>query len=236
MSARAAGISGSARQMLGSGLATASAKLRGAAPALHAALGDAAAKAQGLAQSAVAGTQGLLDKAKSPEDAAVKEAEEPDEAIDWLFDDADRGLAARSVFTVEEVPGGLRLEGFSFTGENRLDLPLTDLSASIKPDLKLTDLKLVLHVAEPDEAAGAPRTGGTVVPPRSLFRLAAAFPPEAMEEEAGELVASYGGLMLKVTYRIGEEERSFTRYIAPAFLNAQLSEIPDSDEPPIARF
>jgi hypothetical protein len=239
LGARAAEVSGSARQMLGAGLAAASAKLRSAAPPLQAAMEGVSAKARGLAGSALAQTQGLLDRVKpteQPEATSETQGEQPSEAIDWLFDDAARPLPERSVFTVEEVPGGLRLEGFSFTGQNRLDLPLTDVSASIKPDLKLTDLKLALHVAEPDETEDAPRTGGTVVPPRGLFRLAAAFPPEAMDEEAGELVASYGGLTLKLRYRVGEEERSLTRFIAPALLNAQLAEIPESDEPPIARF
>lgn len=164
--------------------------------------------------------------------------EESVSGIAWTFDEPDRPLAERAIFTLSGTPESFRINGLSVSGVNLSDQPLTGIEAVLKPDVQRPDLKLSLQVdkaAAADQAAGqaegqalAVVAEGTV-PARAPFRLIFPFPPEAMDDADGitveEFFDSYGGLLLKVRYEVDGAEKSLIQYLGPDLLKAQLEEV-----------
>ena len=155
--------------------------------------------------------------------------------IAWSFEETDRPLPERAVFTLSGMPASFRINGISVSGLNQSDEPLTSIEAVLKPDVKRPDLKLTLQVDQPaaagkgDAAAPLQIVAENTVPARSPFRLVFPFPPEAMGGEDGitveEFFESYGGLLLKLRYESGGAQKSVIQYLPPALLRAQLDEV-----------
>lgn len=158
------------------------------------------------------------------------EPSEAEEAVDvvWLYDDPERSLVERTIFTGSDGAGGIRLTGLAFSAENWSDHTLTDLHGTVKPDLKIIDFKLAIDIPRADGAAAVTPAPNTV-PPRTSFMLVVPFPREVMDGEEGvqveDFLGDYGGLTLKVRYAVDGKERSYIQYLSPAMLRAQLAEI-----------
>jgi len=163
--------------------------------------------------------------------------EEAGVGIAWTFQEADRPLSDRAVFTLSGTPAAFRINGLSVGGMNLSDQPLTRVEAVLKPDVKRPDLKLTLEVdtsaAPAGEGDATPQAfqvaSEATVPAGATFRLAFPFPPEAMNGEDGitveEYFESYGGLLLKLRYEIDGTQKSLIQYLPPDELKAQLDEV-----------
>jgi hypothetical protein len=161
----------------------------------------------------------------------------PSEPIAWLFDHKTLPIDERSVFAYAVTPDGVRIRGFAIGGVNLSDGPVTALDGMVKPDSQAHDLKLTLSVempggpadqeasAQPSAATAAAVPEGTI-PSQAPFRLVFLFPSAT---EGGmtphEVLAAYGGLMLKVRYEVDGTQRSFIQYLPQALLEEQLAEI-----------
>jgi hypothetical protein len=164
-------------------------------------------------------------------------AEDEPHGIAWSFEELDRPLPERAVFTLSGTPASFRINGLSLSGVNLSDEPLTGVEGVLKPDVKRPDLKLTLKVDKPSspvaegdtEAHALDVVPQNTVPPRAPFRLVFAFPPEAMDGEDGitveEYFDSYGGLLLKLRFEAEGEERSLIQYLPPELLRSQLDEV-----------
>ena len=171
---------------------------------------------------------GLILRAGTPSQVASTDG------IAWLFQQKDLSIAERSVFAFAGTPQGLRIKGFSISGQNGSDQPLTGVEGIIKPDVPRPDLKLALSVDRP-EAGGAPEAkagepeANDVIPPHAPFKLVFAFPTEAANGQDGvtpeEVLATFGGLMLKVRYELAGKQRTFIEYLSPEKLKEQLVEL-----------
>jgi hypothetical protein len=169
--------------------------------------------------------------AGTPEQAS----EESPGGIAWTFEETDRPLPERAVFTLSGTPASFRINGISVSGLNQSDAPLTSIEAVLKPDVKRPDLKLTLQVDQPaaagegDAAAPLQIVAENTVPAHAPFRLVFPFPPEAMGGEDGitveEFFESYGGLLLKLRYESDGAQKSVIQYLPPALLRAQLEEV-----------
>jgi hypothetical protein len=157
------------------------------------------------------------------------------DGIAWTFEDLDRPLPDRAVFTLSGTPEAFRINGLSITGTNQSDQALTGVHAILKPDVQRPDLKLILQVdgltgsAGEDAAEALDVVPANTVPAHAPFRLVFPFPPEAMDGEDGITVAeffdSYGGLLLKFRYEIDGKQKSLIQYLPPDLLEAQLDEV-----------
>jgi len=163
--------------------------------------------------------------------------EEAPTGITWTFQETDRPLPERAVFTLSGTPASFLINGLSVSGVNQSDQPLTGVEAVLKPDANRPDLKLTLQVDKPAAPAGEGDTAAQAlevvpkdtVPPKAPFRLVFPFPPEAMDGTDGitvqEFFESYGGLLLKVRYELDGKQRSLIQYLSPDMLKAQLDEV-----------
>ena len=177
---------------------------------------------------------GLLMRAGAGSASSAVTATSPSEPIAWLFEHKTLPIDERSVFAYAVTPEGVRIKGFAIGGVNLAEGPVGALQGIVKPDAQAHDLKLTLSVemptdhesgAQPSEAAVAAVPDGTV-PSQAPFRLVFLFPSAT---EGGmtphDVLAAYGGLMLKVRYEVGGTERSFIQYLPQALLEEQLAEI-----------
>lgn len=156
------------------------------------------------------------------------------EPIAWLFEHKTLPIDERSIFAYAHTAGGVRIRGFAVGGVNLSDEPVSALVGILKPDRQAGDLKLALAVempgeheggdAQPTEAAAAVPEG--TAPSQAPFRLVFLFPSAA---DGGmtphDVLAAYGGLMLKVRYEVDGRQRSFIQYLPQALLEEQLAEI-----------
>jgi hypothetical protein len=167
---------------------------------------------------------------RSASDPAIPNApsEETFSKVSWTFDQPERPLAERAIFTLSGTPQSFLLNGISIDGVNNSDDSLTDLEAVMSPDVQRPDLKLDVAVMQQDEEAGSPGAVATV-PPGASFRLTFQFPPEAMGSGEGLSVEDffdfYGGLLLRLRYDLDGAERTVLQYLSPEILKAQLEEI-----------
>jgi len=180
---------------------------------------------------------GLLLRSGGGTAATPVAEEEPGNGIVWAFQETDRSLPERAVFTLSGSPASFRINGLSVGGTNLSDQPLTAVEAVLKPDVKRPDLKLTLEVDTKSAPAGeGAREAGAfhivpeaTVPAGANFRLVFAFPPEAVDGEDGitveEYFESYGGLLLKLRYEIDGTQKSLIQYLPPDLLKAQLDEV-----------
>jgi hypothetical protein len=177
---------------------------------------------------------GLILRAGTPSEVAPPATSS--DSLVWFFDQKDRPLAERSIFIFTGTPEGVRITGFSISGENNSDQPLTGLAGVLKPDVEGPEMPLsvsidmpkgeaTLHPAE----ASAAEAGEGMVPAHSVFRLIFPFPEETGAEQQGvtpeEVVQTFGGLMLKVHYDVAGKRKAFMHYLSLAALKDQLSEI-----------
>jgi hypothetical protein len=167
---------------------------------------------------------GLLLRGAKPT-VATASVSEP---IAWLFEHDTLALDERSVFAFAASPDGMRIEGFAIGGVNMSDQTLDAVGSVIKPDHQARDVRLAMRVMAPDEQADETKTfepgvPGTI-PPQAQFALLFAFP-----EDGGltpeQVLSTFGGVMLKVRYEVGGNEKSFIHYLSPSFLERQLAEI-----------
>jgi hypothetical protein len=180
---------------------------------------------------------GLLLRAGAGTAATAAAEEESGVGIALTFQETDRPLSDRAVFTLSGTPAAFRINGLSVGGMNLSDQPLTGVEAVLKPDVKRPDLKLTLKVdtnaAPAGEGDAAPQAfqiaSEATVPAGATFRLAFPFPPEAMNGEDGitveEYFESYGGLLLKLRYEVDGTQKSLIQYLPPDELKAQLDEV-----------
>src|SRR5680860_181411 len=178
---------------------------------------------------------GLFLRAGAGTTTAQAPEEESVSGIAWTFNEPDRPLAERAVFTLSGTPESFRINGLSVSGVNQSDQPLTGIEAVLKPDVQRPDLKLSLQVdkaaAAPDQAEGHALAivAEGIVPPHAPFRLVFPFPPEAMDNADGitveEFFDSYGGLLLKLRYEVDGAQKSLIQYLGPDLLKAQLDEV-----------
>jgi hypothetical protein len=161
---------------------------------------------------------GLLMRAGAGSASSAVTAASPSEPIAWLFEHKTLPIDERSVFAYAVTPEGVRIKGFAIGGVNLAEGPVGALQGIVKPDAQAHDLKLTLSVelptdhesgAQSPEAAVAVVPDGTV-PSQAPFRLVFLFPSAT---EGGmtphDVLAAYGGLMLKVRYEVDGTERSF---------------------------
>ncbi|MEM9590836.1 MAG: hypothetical protein AAF967_05775 [Pseudomonadota bacterium] len=175
---------------------------------------------------------GFLLRSTSEPVIAAEPSDETFSKISWAFDQPALPLQERAVFTLSGSPQSFLINGISITGTNNSDETLTDLGATLSPDVKRPDLVLdVVAAAQPADAPEPSRIAA--VPPGDAFRLSFQFPPEAMGSEVGsengisveEFFESYGGLLLKIRYGADGAERSIIQYLDPEMLKAQLNEV-----------
>ena len=168
---------------------------------------------------------GLLLRTGKPSMVA---AASPSEPIAWLFEHDNLALDERSVFTFAAMQEGTRIKGFAIGGVNMSDQTLDAVESVIKPDHKAKDVKLALGVEMPDEQAGGTKTFEPgvpgAIPPEAQFKLLFAFPEDG-GMTPGEVLSTFGGVMLKVRYEVAGKDKSFIHYLSPAFLERQLAEI-----------
>ena len=160
-------------------------------------------------------------------------AASPTEPIAWLFEHKSLPIDERSVFAYVATPDGVRIKGFAIGGVNLSEQPVSALAGIIKPDAQAHDLKLALSVEMPGEHEGAQSSeamaaavpDGTI-PSQAPFRLVFLFPSAT---DGGmtphDVLAAYGGLMLRVRYEVEGKQRSFIQYLPQALLEEQLAEI-----------
>ena len=168
---------------------------------------------------------GFLLRGGAQSSAASTSASEP---IAWLFEHDSLTRDERSVFAFVATPDGTRITGFAIGGVNLSDHALDQVESVIKPDHQAKDIRLAMRVAAPDDPTSEIKTfePGTfgAIPSQGQFALLFSFP-----EEGGlapdQVLAAFGGVMLKVHYSVGGEERSFIHYLSPALLERQLAEI-----------
>jgi hypothetical protein len=175
---------------------------------------------------------GLILRAGTPAPVATSDG------IVWFFEQKGLPIAERSVFAFAGASEGVRVTGFSISGENQSDQPMTSVAGLIKPDEDRPELTLAVSVDMPGGEASvvhppevhfaAPLADG-VIPPHARFKLAFPFPVEAANGEHGvtaaEVLATFGGLMLKVHYDYEGKQKAFMQYLSPSMLKDQLAEI-----------
>jgi hypothetical protein len=176
---------------------------------------------------------GLILRASTPSQIAAASASEP---IAWLFQHKGLPIEERSVFAIAVTPEGVRIKGFSIGAVNMSDdQSLGSVRGVIKPDLQGHDLTLAVTVERPgDDAAGAhpseAEAAGAqpdeLIPPQAPFKLVFPFPAAANGGMTPhDVLAAYGGLMLKVHYEVAGKQKSFIYYLPPSLLEEQLDEI-----------
>jgi hypothetical protein len=153
------------------------------------------------------------------------------EPIAWLFEHKTLPIDERSVFDYVATPEGVRIRGFAIGGVNLSEHPVSVITGIVKPDLQPQELKLTLSVEAPGEHGGTPQpVAAEIVPPGTVpsqapFKLILLFPAANGGMTPHEVLAAYGGLMLKVRYEAEGKQRSFIQYLPPALLEEQLAEI-----------
>jgi hypothetical protein len=175
---------------------------------------------------------GLILRAGTPAPVATSDG------IVWFFEQKGLPIAERSVFAFAGMSEGVRVTGFSISGENQSDQPMTSVAGLIKPDGDRPELTLAVSVdmpggeasvVHPPEVHVAEPLAGGVIPPHARFKLAFPFPVEAANGEHGvtaeEVLATFGGLMLKVHYDYEGKQKAFMLYLSPSMLKDQLAEI-----------
>ncbi|HBH41293.1 MAG TPA: hypothetical protein DDW26_05210 [Rhizobiales bacterium] len=175
---------------------------------------------------------GLILRAGTPAPVATSDG------IVWFFEQKGLPIAERSVFTFAGTSEGVRVTGFSISGENQSDQPMTSVAGLIKPDGDRPELTLAVSVdmpggeasvVHPPEVHVAEPLAGGVIPPHARFKLAFPFPVEAANGEHGvtaeEVLATFGGLMLTVHYDYEGKQKAFMLYLSPSMLKDQLAEI-----------
>jgi hypothetical protein len=175
---------------------------------------------------------GLILRAGTPAPVATSDG------IVWFFEQKGLPIAERSVFAFAGTSEGVRVTGFSISGENQSDQPMTSVAGLIKPDGDRPELTLAVSVdmpggeasvVHPPEVHVAEPLAGGVILPHARFKLAFPFPVEAANGEHGvtaeEVLATFGGLMLKVHYDYEGKQKAFMQYLSPSMLKDQLAEI-----------
>ncbi|MEX1059603.1 MAG: hypothetical protein WED13_01125 [Methyloceanibacter sp.] len=167
---------------------------------------------------------GLILRASTPFQIAAASGSEP---IAWLFQHKGLPIEERSVFAVAVTPEGVRIKGFSIGGVNMSDdQSLGSVGGVIKPDLQGHDLKLAVSVERSgDDAVGA--QADELIPPQVPFKLVFPFPAAAPNGgmTPHDVLAAYGGLMLKVHYEVAGKQKTFIQYLPQSLLEEQLAEI-----------
>jgi hypothetical protein len=176
--------------------------------------------------------RGLILRAGTPAPVATSDG------IVWFFEQKGLPIAERSVFAFAGTSEGVRVTGFSISGENQSDQPMTSVAGLIKPDGDRPELTLAVSVdmpggevgvVHPPEVHVAEPLAGGVIPPHARFKLAFPFPVEAANGEHGvtaeEVLATFGGLMLTVHYDYEGKQKAFMLYLSPSMLKDQLAEI-----------
>ena len=175
---------------------------------------------------------GLLMRAGAGSSSSVTAAS-PTEPIAWLFEHKSLPIDERSVFAYVTTPDGVRIKGFAIGGVNLSEQPVSALAGIIKSDAQAHDLKLALSVDMPGEYEGAQSSeamaaavpDGTI-PSQAPFRLVFLFPSATDRGMTPhDVLAAYGGLMLRVRYEVEGKQRSFIQYLPQALLEEQLAEI-----------
>ena len=175
---------------------------------------------------------GLLMRTGAGSSSSAVTAASPSEPIAWLFEHKTLPIDERSVFAYVATPDGIRIKGFAIGGVNLSEQPVGALSGIIKPDVQAQDVKLALSVEMPGEHEGAQSSevmsgaapDGTI-PSQVPFRLVFLFPSATGGMTPHDVLAAYGGLMLKVRYEVDGKQRSFIQYLPQALLEEQLAEI-----------
>jgi hypothetical protein len=176
---------------------------------------------------------GLLMRAGAGSSSSSLATASDSEPIAWLFEHKTLPIDERSVFAYAATPEGVRIKGFAIGGVNLSEQPVGALGGILKPDLQAKDLKLALSVEMPGEQAGGAEPAGAAaampegtIPSQAPFRLVFLFPSAANGGMTPhDVLAAYGGLMLKVHYEVDGKQRSFIQYLPPALLEEQLAEI-----------
>lgn len=176
---------------------------------------------------------GLLMRAGAGNSSSAVTAASATEPIAWLFEHKSLPINERSVFAYVTTPDGVRIKGFAVGGVNLAEHPVSALTGILKPDAQAHDLKLTLSVempgeheggAQPTEVMAAAAPDGTI-PSQAPFRLVFLFPATDGGMTPHDVLAAYGGVMLKVRYEVEGTQRSFIQYLPPALLEEQLAEI-----------
>jgi hypothetical protein len=174
---------------------------------------------------------GLILRAGTPSPIV---AASPSEPIAWLFEHKTLPIDERSVFAFVATPDGVRIKGFAIGGVNMSEQPVGSLGGIVKPDLQAHDLKLALSVetpgdhageAQPSEVGAAGVSADGAVPSQAPFKLVFLFPAANGGMTPHDVLAAYGGLMLKVHYEAEGKQKSFIQYLPASLLQEQLDEI-----------
>jgi hypothetical protein len=172
---------------------------------------------------------GLILRAGTPSPIVTASPSEP---IAWLFEHKTLPIDERSVFVFAATPDGVRIKGFAIGGVNMSEQPVGSLGGIVKPDLQAHDLKLALSVetpgehaseAQPSEGAGALADGA--IPSQAPFKLVFLFPAANGGMTPHDVLAVYGGLMLKVHYEAEGKQKSFIQYLPASLLQEQIDEV-----------
>jgi hypothetical protein len=173
----------------------------------------------------------ILRAGTSSDQIAAASSSEP---IAWPFEHKGLPLEERSVFAFAETPDGLRIKGFSIGAVNMGDHALGSVGGALKPDLQARDIKLAVSVERPGDDAAHPTPAEAAgarpdesIPPQAPFKFVFLFPGDAGSGgmTPQEVVAAFGGLMLKVHYEMDGTQRSFLQYLPTSLLEEQLAEI-----------
>ena len=178
---------------------------------------------------------GFMLRAKTPGSSPVTAATAA-EPIAWLFEHPSLPIDERAVFVVDATPDGLRIKGFAIGGVNlsevaawlarrrrssRMDTTTISSSSSASSSRSKIPTQRTLRRPRPSLLRFC-RTGRFRRRRRSSWcfssRTGGGMTPQ-------EVVAAYGGLLLKVHYEMDGKQRSLIQYLPTSLLEEQFAEI-----------
>jgi len=134
--------------------------------------------------------------------------------IDWLFDNP----GSRSILALSDFGNGLRITGFSISGINASNQPLTQVGGILKPDKGSHAIELILSLRGDHLSSG----GGRTIPAGAQFSLVYEFPGHSMGMPIDAFFAKFGGAVFTFRYTHAGDHRTLISYLSESTIKEQL--------------
>jgi hypothetical protein len=144
-------------------------------------------------------------------------------SISWSYDGQD----PRSIFVTRVSGGTMWIEGLSIRGKNKSNQTLTGVQGVIKWD---SGERMTLKVSAVGSEGTGP--GAQTVPAGDDFSLGYEFQPGGSDQPgvpAKAFLATNGGAIFKVRYKVADEQTTLIEYLSPSKLKSQLSGLEDTE-------
>jgi hypothetical protein len=195
------------------------AKLSGLSPVVILAVGLLA-----VALSTAGGVRLLSTKQPDDPVGSTNHPEKSRESsISWSYDGQD----PRSIFVTRVSGGTMWIEGLSIRGKNKSNQTLTGVQGVIKWD---SGERMTLKVSAVGSEGTGP--GAQTVPAGDDFSLGYEFQPGGSDQPgvpAKAFLATNGGAIFKVRYKVADEQTTLIEYLSPSKLKSQLSGLEDTE-------